>query len=356
MSKNYMSMEELAGKIKISRQTLSSIINGTWKEKRISKATYNKTMALIEQFGYVPQSSARQLSKTKDDTIGLIYHGNFFSHISKAVQYLNNYFYTEKVPVNLKMTSSLALKETIKELLGNRVSKIIIINTFDNLAERIIEENILPFLQNIPVIIYNYHFDYEKDEEHRCILLQHGISLVGFSRAKIYTKFFKRLQDSPYTTLFIDENIHYRLINSEFPDKLFSFFKHLHTFQQANREEKEFDEFLVGESLGKQLLPKLPLHEKSVIITDSDMVAEGLANYLTNESIDIPDQVGLLGFDNLNATKYFKIPISTIEVPIREMIANVIWLLKSPKSTKAKDFISESNIVYRKSLIFSIQN
>ncbi len=100
-------------------------------------------------------------------------------------------------------------------------------------------------------------------------------------------------------------------------------------------------------------MPKLPLHEKSVIITDSDMVAEGLANFLTNESIDIPDQVGLLGFDNLNATKYFKIPISTIEVPIREMIANVIWLLKSPKSTKAKDFISESNIVYRKSLIFS---
>lgn len=345
-----MSMEELAGKLNISRQTLSSIINGTWKEKRISKATYNKAMILIDQYGYVPQSSARQLSKTDNNTIGLIYHGNFFSHILKAVQYLNNYFYTERVPVNLKMTSSLALKDTIKELLGNRVSKIIIINTFDNLAERIIEDNILPFLQNIPVIVYNYHFDYEKNKNYRSLLLSHGISLIGFSRVKIYTKFFHKLQDSPYTTLFINENIYHRLIDNNFPKKLFSFFKHLHTYQQASREEKEFDEFLVGESLGKQLLPGLANSEKSVIITDSDMVAEGLANILVKEGMDIPNQVGLLGFDNLNAVNYFKIPISTIEVPVKEMIENVIRLLRSPKSTQSGSFISESNIIYRKSL------
>jgi LacI family transcriptional regulator len=353
MGKNYMSMEELAEEINISRQTLSSIINGTWKEKRISKVTYNKTIALIEQFGYVPHSSARQLSKTKNDTIGLIYHGNFFSHISKAVEYLNDFFYTEKVPVNLKMTSSLALKETIKELLGNRVNKIIIINTFDNLAERIIEENLLPFLQKVPVIIYNYHFDYEKDKEHRNILLQHGISLIGFSRAKIYTKFLDKLQNSSYTTLFIDENTYYRLINSNFPEEKFSFFKQLHTYKQADREDMGFDEFLVGENLGKQLFPKLPADGKSVIVTDSDMVAEGLAVFLIRKGIDIPNQIGLLGFDNLNATNYFKIPISTIEVPVKEMIDNLIRLLQSPINSDSKAFISKSKIIYRKSLILS---
>ena len=83
------------------------------------------------------------------------------------------------------------------------------------------------------------------------------------------------------------------------------------------------------------------------------MVAEGLANFLTKEGIDIPDQLGLLGFDNLNATKYFKIPISTIEVPVKEMTTNVIRLLKYPKSTEAKDYISGSNIIYRKSLSFN---
>jgi len=346
-----MSMEELAGKLKISRQTLSTIINGTWKEKRISEATYKKTMTLIDHYGYVPLSSARQLSKIKRETIGLIYHGNFFSHISNAVQYLNSYFYKEKIEASLKMTSSAALKDTIKQLLGERVKKIIIINTFDNLAERIIEENITPYLQKVPTIIYNYHFDYEKDIKHKNILLQNGISLIGFSRAKIYTELFRKLQTSLYTTLFINENIYYRLTHSNVEENIFSFFTKVHTYQQADLETLEFNEFRVGESLGKQLLPKISPKEKTIIITDGDMVAEGLAKYLTYKGLDIPQQTGLVGFDNLNATNYFKIPLTTIEVPVKEMISNVIRLLGNPDNADPMAIISDSKIIFRESLV-----
>lgn len=347
-------MEELAGKINISRQTLSAIINGTWKEKRISEATYKRTLALIDQLGYVPHSSARQLSKSKKDTIGLIYHGNFFSHISKAVQFLNNYFYKEKICVNLKMTSAGALKENIKDLLGERVKKIIIINTFKNLAERLIEENIVPYLQKVPTIIYNYHFDYEKDIEHKNILLQHGISLVGFSRLKIYSEFFQRTQKSPYTNLFIEKDIFNRLKHIDVKEELFSHFSSIHAYEQPDREEMGFNEFLVGESLGTHLFPLLPRSEKTVIVTDGDMVAEGLAIYLTHHGINIPKQVGILGFDNLNATGFFKIPLTTIEVPVKEMINNIIRLLRNEYRhfTGPMEFISDSRIVYRESIIF----
>lgn len=344
-------MEELAGKIKISRQTLSAIINGTWKEKRISEATYQRTMTLIDQLGYVPHSSARHLSKRKKDTIGMIYHGNFFSHISKAVQFLNNYLYKEHIPVSLKMTSSLALKESVKELLGERIGKIIIINTFKDLADRIVEENITPYLQKVPTIIYNYHFDYEKDKEYQNILLQHGISLIGFSRLKIYTGFFKSIRKCRFTTLFIENDIYNRLKNCDVKDELFSQFSSIHAYEQPDREEMGFNEFLVGESLAKQLLPLLPSEEKAVIVTDGDMVAEGLADYLAGHGISIPAHVGLLGFDNLNATKYFKIPLTTIHVPVKEMINNLVLLLKNKSDTGAKAYISDSKIIYRESLV-----
>jgi len=351
MGKNYMSMEELAGKLKISRQTLSAIINDTWKAKRISEATYRKTMTLIEKYGYVPHSSAQHLSKTKRDIIGLIYHGNFFSHISKAVEYLNNYLFDEKIAVNLKMTSSGALKETVKELLGERVKKIIIINTYDNLAESIIEENIIPFLQKVRTIIYNYHFDYEKDKKHKNLLLQNGISLIGFSRAKIYTELFSKLKNGHYSQLFIEESFYYRLKRSYVEDRLFSFFNNVQIYKQAEREKFEFNEFLVGQNLGEQLINLLSPTEKTVIITDSDMVAEGLAKFLTNQRIDIPEHVGLVGFDNLNATSYFKLPLTTIDVPVKKMIANVIQLLKEPENTYPIALESDSRIVYRESLI-----
>ncbi len=351
MGKNYMSMEELAGKIKISRQTLSAIINGTWKEKRISEATYKRTMALIDQLGYVPHSSARHLSKKKKDTIGMIYHGNFFSHISKAVQFLNNYLYKEHIPVSLKMTSSLALKESVKELLGERIGKIIIINTFKDLADRIIEENITPYLQKVPTIIYNYHFDYEKEKEYQNILLEHGISLIGFSRLKIYTEFFRSIQKCHFTTLFIERDIYNRLKNCDVKEALFSQFLTIHPYNQPDREEMGFNEFLVGKSLGQLLLPLLPTGEKTVIVTDGDMVAEGLADLLVDNGIKIPDQVGILGFDNLNATGYFKIPLTTIHVPVKEMISNLVLLLKNQKDTEAKAYISDSKIIYRDSLV-----
>ncbi len=346
-----MSMEELAGKLKISRQTLSAIINDTWKAKRISEATYRKTMTLIDQYGYVPYSSAQHLSKTKRHTIGLIYHGNFFSHILTAVQYLNSYFYKEKIAVSLKMTSAATLKEAIKELLGERVEKIIIINTFDNLAERIIEENITPYLQKVSTIIYNYHFGYEKDKKQKNILLQNGISLIGFSRAKIYTELFSKLKNGHYTQLFIEESFYYSLKHSYVEDRLFSFFNNVRIYSQAKREKFEFNEFLVGQNLGEQLITLLSPTEKTVIITDSDMVAEGLANFLTNQKIDIPEHVGLVGFDNLNATVYFKLPLTTIDVPVKEMIANVIQLLKEPENTDPIALESDSRIVYRESLI-----
>ncbi len=346
-----MSMEELAGKIHISRQTLSAIINGTWKEKRISQATYQRTMTLIDQLGYVPHSSARHLSKRKKDTIGLIYHGNFFSHISKAIQYLNSYLYKEQIPVSLKMTSSLALKESVKELLGERIRKIIIINTFKDLADRIVEENITPYLQKVPTIIYNYHFDYEKDKEYQNILLQHGISLIGFSRLKIYTEFFKNIQKNHFTTLFIEKDIYNRLKNCDAEEVLFSQFSTVHSYEQPDREEMEFNEFLVGESLGKKLLPLLTSGEKTVIVTDSDMVAEGLADFLVKNGVEIPGETGLLGFDNLNASGYFRIPLTTIHVPVKEMIENLVWLLKNKNDTEAKAYISDSKIIYRESLV-----
>jgi DNA-binding LacI/PurR family transcriptional regulator len=97
----------------------------------------------------------------------------------------------------------------------------------------------------------------------------------------------------------------------------------------------------------------LPRSEKTVIVTDGDMVAEGLAIYLTHHGKNIPNQVGILGFDNLNASGYFKIPLTTIEVPVKEMINNIIRLLKNEDHhTGPMAFISDSRIVYRESIIF----
>ncbi len=96
MKKN-VSIYDIARQLGISITTVSFILNGHAKEKRISEKLEKRVLDLVQELGYKPNSLARSLRTGKTNIIGLMVEdisNHFFSFIARAIEekaYQNGY-------------------------------------------------------------------------------------------------------------------------------------------------------------------------------------------------------------------------------------------------------------------------
>ena len=89
MKKEKLSINDIATKLKISKTTVSFILNGKAKEKRISEELTNKVLRHIEKVGYKPNQFAQSLRTGKTKIIGLMVEDiadPFFASIARYME------------------------------------------------------------------------------------------------------------------------------------------------------------------------------------------------------------------------------------------------------------------------------
>ena len=67
-----MTLKDIADKAGVSMMTVSNVING--KHNRVSAKTIEKVNAIVKEYGYVPNLSARNLTNKTSSIIGIIVH------------------------------------------------------------------------------------------------------------------------------------------------------------------------------------------------------------------------------------------------------------------------------------------
>jgi len=65
------------------------------------------------------------------------------------------------------------------------------------------------------------------------------------------------------------------------------------------------------------------------IMAATDNMALGVLNFLNEQGISVPEQVAVVGFDNLNLSASTKPPLTTIQIPIEQLAASAIEALIS---------------------------
>ncbi len=79
--------------------------------------------------------------------------------------------------------------------------------------------------------------------------------------------------------------------------------------------------------------------ERTAILCSSDIYALEILNYLRAKGLRVPEDVGLMGFDNISVLKYVTPSLATIAYPIKEMgIQAVDCLLAQINSTPCSFF------------------
>jgi LacI family transcriptional regulator len=346
MKAKYYSTAELAEETGTSRQVISAIINEKWKEKRISQATYERIKKAMDDLGFVPDRTATSLKKDSRKKVGLLCHGPLYSHILTAIEKLNHHFLDQGIPVEMHISAEGGLAEGLRDLMGQRVESLIVLLSpmTRNFCEVDLKNpSILKLLRVVPSIIYNYPFGiHEESLEQE--LIRGGSQLIGFSKEKAYTQFFKGVANRKNTKILADDKI-FSLFKAGTPmSRICEGFERLDTYPNPQSDKLGKNPFLIGEKLAHRLLPRIKEHRYDFILTSSDRIAQGMAAVLDESGLKIPQDINLLGFDKINSLPYFKHKLPTIEVPIQPMINELLATLKKQK-WKGNAFRVEANLI-----------
>ena len=330
-----VSIKDIAGQVGVSTTTVSFVLNGKAKEKRISEDLKNRILEVAARLNYRPNQVARGLRTGQTHTIGLIIEdisNPFFANLAKAVEEEADKFgYTvmfcctenneQKASSLLHMlkhrqmdgfiiTPTLGMEGEVKRL-GEEGRPVVLIDRF------------FPELDTSYVTVDNYKGAYDATSK----LISCGYSRIGLvttDSRQVQMKYrFEGYRDAlKKHHLRQDENLVFRLGAD-------------HTFAV-----KEIAAFFTSHKID------------AVFFTTNYLGVYGLES-LRISGKKIPEEIGVICFDDNDLFRLGTPAISVISQPIveigRQAVASLLAQLKE-KDTVPRKIMLEPSLLQRESL------
>jgi LacI family transcriptional regulator len=330
-----LTLEEIAKLADVSTATVSRVINNY---PHVRKNVRQRVLNVIEETGYQPNLAARSLASNRTNVVGLVIPNSvsnfftdpYFSRLTEGIAFAcneNDYILSLFIFTSKEIEGRLFPRVTRRGM----VDGIIIQSTglYDEALD-FISKGDIPYVvagrpMNSPGASYidvdNVAGAYKATKHllqlgHRRIATTTGTldTSVGKDRLEGYRN---ALQDS---RIDIDE----RLV-----------------------AEGDFTE-LSGFYTAKRLL----IHEPDAIFVASDTMAIGVMRALREENIDVPQDIALVGFDDLPPARNSVPPLTTIRQPVRrfgiKLVETLVDILVNGPSPPRK-IIFDTELVIRDS-------
>jgi len=291
--KKKATITEIAKEAGVSKTTVSRVLS---KSSHVSKDAREKVLKIIRERGYKPSIVAQSLRTKKTRTIGLVLEdieNPFYARLAKGVidtavdknysVILNNYNYDQKL-----------YEKNIETLIRKGVDGLLL-TTF-KLRKNIIEyirENGVPFLfidykLNLPNVNYVVNDDY------------YG--------AKLATEYLINLG---HRKIFFLGNMDIPSLNERFRGFRDTLKQHKINFSKtmAPKYANVNDVYNVVENLFRKR------KDITAVFAGNDYMAIKAIEVLNKNSFTIPDDVSIIGYDDLKVSSMLKVPLTTIKQP-----------------------------------------
>lgn len=338
-----ITISDVAKRAGVSISTVSNVINRTGKAK---KETEQLVWDAVHELNYIPNQVARGLKTSQTNIIGLIAEeintplaSNVIDGICAQAEACGYIINLCNLRINTKVTSvtdsyyteletseefQKSIQTSLNTLIASRISALIYLGTYPRDVG-----HILPVL-NLPVVYtyaYNSHpqtyavnyDDFQGGQAATEHLISKGHKKIGLISSSI----------SSYPT-------HRRMLG----------------YQTALMEHRLpfIPEYICTgdwkyESGYEQCLRLLALpNPPSAIFVMSDVMAYGAMNAIRSKNLRIPDDISIIGFDNLEFSSYTWPPLTTIELPLQSIGQNAcktaITLLKGESPSQPVQYLS----------------
>ncbi len=329
-------VSKLAG---VSLATVSRVINdsGTVRPK-----TKEKVLSAIAELGYRPNSSAQSLASKKSNSVGVLIpelHGPFFGIMLSRIE-LEMHKAGKRVIITAGHSDESSERDCIDFLLGSNCDALIL-HVYSVPQEQLEELN----NSSIPIVFLNNHFPNLAEQ---CIWLdnEHG----GYTATKALL-----------------EHGHRELAHISGPSWKIDSLKRLAGHKRALQEYGlQYNESLTiegtyevasGEQAMRQLLTQgVPF---SGLVCANDEMAAGAMGVAREHGLKVPDDLSIIGYDNVSLTNFLHPKLSSIDCRISEMgqmAANMVM-----KHTYGKEHLQiqhtfKPNLVMRESVTRRVQS
>ncbi|NGP45611.1 LacI family transcriptional regulator [Bacillaceae bacterium SIJ1] len=342
--KKHPTIYDIAKKAGTSSATVSRVLSNSGYPVR--SELREKIKKVAEEVNYIPNMLGRQLKTNNSMTIGVIIPSitnPFYSSIVLGVEDIARSRGYHVLLCNSHRSPQLE-EEYLKTLFEKQVKGLIVssISPDKNLLGALVRKGlqIVAFDQTIDGLNSSQiHFDYKKGgfmateylikKGHRKIALISS-PLTRPSRISVYEGYLNALEQND---LDIDESL----------------------IQVASKEYEAFDrsyEFKNGIELTQNLLKNSEL--PTAIFVCNDMTAFGVMNELTKQGINVPEQMSVMGFDNIEFSEMITPPLTTIQQPDYEMgklACNLLLDQLDGKTVENVDIMLQPKVIDRSSVL-----
>ena len=319
-----VTMQDIAEAAKVSRGTVSYVLNGKYKQAKICKATNEKILAVAEKLGYRRNAIAQSVKTGKTNVIGII-GGLYSSYCMEIIEGINDIASKKNYIIKLFPTKTTdEVKNAARKSAEQRLAGVICRSLTEEDLE-ILQEELEP--NNIPIVLIDSSFSHEwcsrviSDDfagakvatEH---LLELGHRNIGFVTKKL-SRGFSKVRYDGYMKAMAEWGIEVGkndicVINSR--DKI------------LNTSRKIIKDFLERK-------------KPTAVFCAADPLAMQVMSTAYSLDIKIPQDLLVTGFGGLNYTAFSSPPLTTVQQPFMKMGRKASEILLSEikeKSSKKK--------------------
>lgn len=347
MENRQQTLLKIADDLKLSRTTVSVCLSGNTEKYKIKPETVERVKRHAEKINYIPNRIARNLRSPGKSPVGLIISQDSSSEKSlyalrKAMQMLDKSG-REFIVQNFLPNH---ISDAVAALKGMNVREIIMFGIFseqripkDMLIKFHIDQGRLAFLLKD---MRFYAVDYDFPLPNNSVLT--NIYRLGINREDIYAKLFTAIFKAGKIPVACDENCITPEIRRKLADSGFEILpKHILIMP----DNTLCNLFEIGEKLAPEVIAMIKADRIKTVVLHNDKVAAGLIDGLRTNGYSVPGDVSVIGFDNIDASPYFK--LTTIELPVMENTVMAVDAILKGKEDFSKVIESEGRIIWRDS-------
>ena len=302
-------LKEIAQAAGVSMTTVSNVING--KLNRVSADTVERIQALISQSGYVPNQAARSLAQRESRVVAIIVQASENENIFRnpyAAEYVG------ALTVELHRSGYYPLirfsddyRDVEADLRGWNVAGAIFSGTFSRHLQSIHS------LKTVPTVLTDCYFrlpgvnHVSVDDDAAGQMAGDYLARMGHRRVALMTN---NLQDSE-----VDQH------------RLAGFRTGLAAHGITLAERCVFPQPIAAETIGQLTSLLRSPDGPTAIFCTADRIAAQLMQLLSAEGFRVPEDVSVLGFDNLPMAEITHPPLTTLAQDIDQKAHLVVDML-----------------------------
>ncbi len=333
MSKK-VSLKDIATKVGVSTATVSYVLNGLEKEKRVGVEVAKKIKDAARELNYMPNQIARSLRKGSTNTIGLIVAdiaNPFFGQLARIVE-------DEAIKHNYTVIFGSSDEDCVKSealidtFVNRQVDGFIIVpsegceSQISSLINRevpcVLIDRYLPQLDASYVVLDNFSAVYHAVTH----LVEKGhrrIGMVAYENSLIHMS--ERIRG--YKEAMIDHQIE----------------KEIHVEKIAYNLTRNEMEQIIGDML-------MDRKSDALIFATNALSIAGLYA-VKNIQKKVPEELALIGFDGNEAFDFFESPLTYIKQPLEQMGRESVRILldEIKGNTKKQQIQMTSKLITRAS-------